>query len=74
MASELSAFVAELRTLDLKKRPSISETIDWARALLVLSATELGEQVVVDTLNLLLKYEGDIETAAAKVPAILARR
>ncbi len=74
MAAELSAFVHELRTLDLKKRPSISETIDWARALLVLSTTELGERVVVDTLNLLLKYEGDIETAAARVPALLARR
>jgi len=73
MAAELSAFVAELRTLDLKKTPSISETIDWARALLVLSVGQLGEQVVADTLNLLLKYEGDIDTAAGKVPALLAR-
>jgi MoxR-like ATPase len=74
MAAQLTGFVAELRTLDLKKTPSISETIDWARALLVLSVDQLGEQVVRDTLNLLLKYEGDIDTAAAALPALLARR
>ncbi|HTM22801.1 MAG TPA: MoxR family ATPase [Kofleriaceae bacterium] len=74
MAAQLTAFVADLRTLDLKKSPSISETIDWARALLVLSVGDLGEQVVRDTLNLLLKYEGDIETASAQVPSLLAKR
>ena len=74
LAEHVARFVAGLRTLDLKKSPSISETIDWARALLVLSVGELGEQVVKDTLNLLLKYEGDIETAAAAVPSLLARR
>jgi MoxR-like ATPase len=71
LAAQVSAFVHKLRSLDLKKSPSISESIDWARALVVLAADQLGEDVVKDTLNVLLKYEGDIETASAKVATML---
>ena len=74
MAEQVARFVAALRELDLKKNPSVSETLDWARALLVLSATELGEQQVRETLNLLLKYEGDIEVAEQKVGGILEKQ
>jgi len=71
LAEQLAAFVAGLRQLDLKKTPSISETLDWARALIVLGTDTLGEDVVRQSLSLLLKYEGDIEVAADNVTALL---
>jgi MoxR-like ATPase len=71
LAGQLSRFVAALRTLDLKKLPSISETIDWARALVILGATDLGSDQVERTLHLLLKYEGDLELARARTPDLL---
>ena len=61
--AELVGVVQALRALDLKKKPSVSETLDWARALVVLGADHLDATLVRDTLNLLLKYEGDVETA-----------
>lgn len=73
LADQVSRFVHALRELDLKKDPSISEGIDWARALVLLSADQLGQQVVTDTLNLLLKYEGDQEAARARVSDLLTR-
>ncbi len=47
--------------MDLKKVPAISETIDWARSLLLLHADRLDEDLVRSTLNVLLKFEDDIE-------------
>ena len=55
--------------MELKKLPSVSETIDWARVLVLLHARELDTQIVRDTLNVLLKYEVDI---AAVEPQLLA--
>ncbi|MEM6582370.1 MAG: MoxR family ATPase [Pseudomonadota bacterium] len=60
---QLVGFVHGVRELDLKKQPAVSETIDWAKSLLLLHASELDEQLVNDTLNVLLKFEQDIETA-----------
>ncbi len=57
---QLVGFVQGLRALDLKKTPAISETIDWARALLLLHADELDVELVRSTLNLLLKFQDDI--------------
>ena len=62
LRKQLVAFVQQLRTIDLRKLPSVSETIDWARALLLMHAGELEPQVVQDTLNVLLKFEGDMQT------------
>ncbi len=64
---ELVAFVQALRTLDLKKAPSISETLDWARALLLLHVPVLNAEVVRTTLNVLLKFETDIATAERQI-------
>ena len=58
---QLVEFVHSLRQLDLKKLPAISETIDWARSLLLLHADQLEEDLVRSTLNVLLKFEEDIE-------------
>jgi MoxR-like ATPase len=54
------AAVQKIRTLDLKKAPSISETIDWTRALLIIGADSLDTRTIGDTLNVLLKFESDI--------------
>ncbi len=69
---QLVEFVQRLRTLELRKLPSISETIDWARTLVLLNAHELERGLVRDTLNVLLKFEGDVERAERELPALLA--
>jgi len=70
---QLVGFIHDIRTLDLKKQPSVSETIDWARVLVLLQAAELGQDVVRDTLNVLLKYESDIEAALPQLTTFVAK-
>jgi MoxR-like ATPase len=67
LAAEIAALVAVLRTTDLRKPPSIAETLDWARTLLALGAGELTDDVTRQTLSVLLKYERDIDTALAEL-------
>jgi hypothetical protein len=57
-----------LRQQDLKKLPSISETLDWARVLLLLHVDALETELVRDTLNVLLKFEQDIEAVRKEIP------
>jgi MoxR-like ATPase len=64
-------FVHSLRQLDLKKVPAISETIDWARSLLLLHAEQLDESVVRSTLNVLLKFQDDIEATEPELRSLL---
>src|ERR1700716_1975455 len=52
-----------IRDLELKKAPSISETIDWARTLLYLGTSEISPEIIGDTLHVLLKYQSDIAKA-----------
>ncbi len=68
---QLVAFVQRLRALELKKLPSVSETIDWARALLLLHVGDLEPEIVRSTLNILLKYESDVVAAGRQVDAIV---
>ncbi|WP_342381396.1 MoxR family ATPase [Myxococcus stipitatus] len=70
LAEQVVEAVAAIRALDLKKAPSISETLDWAQSLVLLNADQLTSDVVASTLNLVLKYEGDIEKARANLPQI----
>ncbi len=63
LARRVVAAVQALRKLDLKKAPSISETLDWVKGLTLLNAERLTPKLVNETLNLVLKYEGDIERA-----------
>ncbi|HME71655.1 MAG TPA: MoxR family ATPase, partial [Myxococcota bacterium] len=74
LADELVGVMQRLRKLDLKKTPSISETLDWARALLALHATELDDGLVRDTLNVILKYEGDIRKAQSELGRLIVRK
>ncbi len=71
---QLVGFVHSLRQLDLKKAPAISETIDWARSLLLLHARELEEELVRSTLNVLLKYEEDIDAADSELRTLVRDR
>ena len=63
LARQAVEVVQSLRTLDLKKNPSVSETLDWARALLALNTRTLDSQTLDSTLTVLLKYEADVERA-----------
>lgn len=74
LAGELVDVVRRIRQLDLKKTPSISETLDWAKALTLLSAKELDETLVNDTLSAILKYEGDIRKAGADIKDYFEKR
>jgi len=67
LREQLVAFVQQLRELDLKKVPSVSETIDWARVLMILNADQLAPPLVRDTLHVLLKFEADIEAAEGRL-------
>ncbi|MFF9853551.1 AAA family ATPase [Streptomyces litmocidini] len=67
LAASVVRVVGALRAMDLRKVPSVSETIDWARTLLALGADRLDERVVRETLGVLLKHQEDIVKAAAKL-------
>jgi len=69
LAAQVSGLVRSLREMDLKKRPSVSETIDLAHTLFLLGADEITPQLAADTLHVLLKYQSDIEKAAAELTA-----
>jgi len=60
LAGEIAEVVRSLRALDLKKAPSVSETIDWARTIMLLGRNSVDAELVADTLHVLLKYESDI--------------
>jgi len=71
LTDQLVRFVHAVRELDLKKAPAISETIDWAKSLLLLHADQLDSRLVHDTLNVLLKYEEDIIEAEDQLTKLL---
>lgn len=73
LADALVRFVHAVRSLDLRKAPSIAETIDWARALLLLGASALDKELVVSTLGALLKYEEDRRKVESQAAALLAK-
>lgn len=73
LREQIVALIAELRNLPLKKSPAVSETIDWARALLLLNVETLDPTWVKETLNLLLKFQDDIELVEPEIAALLKR-
>ena len=74
LATQVVEAVQRVRKLDLKKAPSISETLDWAKTLTLFNATQLDEALVEDTLSVILKYEGDIRKAQDELKAYLQSR
>jgi MoxR-like ATPase len=71
LAEQLVDIVRGLRELDLRKAPSISETIDWARTLAVLGAKELSAQVLSDTVSVVVKYDKDVRKALDALPRLV---
>ena len=67
LAGEVARIVRSLRLLDLRKPPSVSETLDWARALVILGIDTLDEKVTESTLHVLLKHRADIAAAAREL-------
>ncbi|MGI9646742.1 MAG: AAA family ATPase [Ilumatobacteraceae bacterium] len=67
LADQVARIVRSIRQLDLKKSPSVSETLDWARTLMLLNIETIDEQTAKDTLNILLKYQTDITKAAKEL-------
>lgn len=74
LAGEVVEIIQSIRKLDLKKVPSISETLDWAKALTLLNVHKLEEGVVNETLNTILKYEGDVRKAEAELKDYLQKK
>jgi MoxR-like ATPase len=66
LATQLAQVIRSLRMLDLKKKPSVSETLDWARTLLVLGADTVDAALIAETMPVLLKNQADIELALKK--------
>ncbi|MBI1818185.1 MAG: MoxR family ATPase [Deltaproteobacteria bacterium] len=74
LAQQVVGAVQRIRQIDLKKIPSISETLDWAKALTLLNVTHLDAALVDDTLSAILKYEGDIRKAQDELKEYLQRQ
>jgi len=73
LAYQVVNFIQDVRKLDLKKVPSISETIDWARVLMILHAEILNPALVQDTLNIFIKFEDDVAVVTEKVHLLTAK-
>ncbi|MGQ0847518.1 MAG: AAA family ATPase [Actinomycetota bacterium] len=67
LAGQVARVVRSIRSMDLKKAPSVSESLDWARTLLALSIEHVDEGVVGETLHVLLKYQTDIDKASKEL-------
>jgi MoxR-like ATPase len=70
LRNQLVTFIQELREMDLKKLPAISETIDWARTLILLHTEVLDPDLVRQTLNVILKFQEDIESVEAEIQGV----
>lgn len=71
LIKEIINTIHEIRKLPLKKDPSISETLDWAKALALLGCEVLNRDIAIDTLNFILKYEKDIELVKKNINTII---
>ena len=67
LADQIARIVRSIRQLDLKKSPSVSETLDWARTLMLLNIETIDEKVAKETLHILLKYQTDIAKTAKEL-------
>jgi MoxR-like ATPase len=67
IARKLVEIIHEVRELDLKKPPSIAESIDWARALMLLGASDIDQALFTQTMSVIVKHRSDLDTVAARV-------
>ncbi len=73
IARKLVEIIRDVRELDLKKPPSIAESIDWARALMLLGADDIDQTVFAETMSVIVKHRSDLDTVAARVGVKLVR-
>ena len=73
LAEQIVRIVRSIRDLDIKKSPSVSETLDWARTLVLLGISHVDTAVAVSTLHVLLKYQSDIDKAAKELASSATR-
>jgi hypothetical protein len=73
LAGQLIDAIHKIRDLDLKKKPCVSETLDWAQALIALQIEDLSPEVVTETLNVILKYQADAELVRQKLDQIIKK-
>jgi MoxR-like ATPase len=73
LADQVARIVRSLRTLELRKHPSISETLDWARTLVILGIEQVDATIARDTLHILLKYRSDIDAAQRELASVAAQ-
>jgi len=71
LAEQLVDTIRKIRDLDLKKKPCISETLDWAHSLMALQVEDLTPEVLTDTLNVICKYRADVQQVVEKMEKIL---
>jgi len=71
LAEQLIDTIRKIREMDLKKKPCISETLDWAQSLITLQVEDLSAEVVRDTLNVICKYRADVEQVKEKMDKII---
>ena len=71
LAGRLVDTIRSIRDLDLKKKPCISETLDWAQSLLALQVEDLTPEILRNTLNVICKYRADVEQVTEKMDKIL---
>ena len=72
LAEELVRVVGVLRGIQLRKAPSVSESLDWARSLVILNAETLDREMVESTLTMLVKHEKDLERVKGALDKVLA--
>ena len=70
LADQVARVVRSIRRLELKKPPSVSETLDWARTLVLLGVQHIDAEVAAETLNILLKYQSDIARANKELATV----
>jgi len=73
LADQLLDAIHKIRDLDLKKKPCVSETLDWAQALIALQIEDLSAEVVRDTLNVILKYQADADLVREKLDQLIKK-
>ncbi len=71
LEKQIVSFVQEIREMDLKKVPAVSETLDWAKALILLNVHSLESNIVRSTLNVLLKFQDDIQHIESEIPTLI---
>jgi MoxR-like ATPase len=71
LTQQMVDIIRKIRGMDLKKKPCISETLDWAHSLIALQVEDLSTEVVTDTLNVICKYRTDVEQVKGKLDKIV---